>query len=202
MISCQAISSRRPVLIGFANSSTANPTIPAHQTNDLLVAAGFASSNTLATLPSGWTDWPPDAGAQTGNSVSLRLVYQVASAPGTTITWTDAGSARPVWVFRNATRSVNRFVNASAGTTCAWPTLTLTGPSLICTLAYKASAQTAIDVVTPPELVWTPRVTKNTSVAALVLDSVDWQATFAPASRTFDTSSGASELLAFAIRTS
>lgn len=191
-----------PVLVGFSNNSSGNPTLPTGVVaGDLLIAVG-ASTTALPGTPTDWTDWAPDAGTQTGTGAHARLVYKTA-AGGDTISWTGAGNARPMWAFRNAARGVNSFVYAATGTaSCAWPTLTLAEPSIVCVYSIKGGAQTDISVTEPDGGPWlaTPnRVTKNTSAAALIRTTAGTRSSFAPSAETFDSGTGGHVLIAFSV---
>lgn len=188
-----------PVLVGFANSNSGNPSIPEHQAGDLIVAIGYTTGLTLPDLPSGFSDWAPDAGSQSGNNVSVRLCYQIASGPGTTIAWTGAQASRSVWVFRNAQIDLNAFVNSAADADCEWPTLALSTDSLVGLYAAKASTQTDISVIQPAGA-WNERVGRDATTACYVADSAALLTTFAPAATTFDNAAGTHQLVAFSVK--
>lgn len=192
-----------PFLVGFANVNTGEPTIPDGAVGDIIIAA-CSNATALQAVPSGYTDWAPDAGTQSGTGMHLRLVYKVAESVTETITWGASGT-KPVWRWRNAARGVNSFVYAATGeASCAWPTLTLADPSRVCVTANKGSAQTNIGVVEPAGVTWISSpssyvVTKNTSAAALVRTSAGILETFAPSAGTFDSGTGGHVLCAYSM---
>jgi hypothetical protein len=130
------------MLVGYAGSSSGNPTVPTHIAGDLLVVA--ASANASATLPTAtnFTLW--GAGAS-GNTCALAFLTQVAPAAGTTISLTGASGTRSVWVFRNAELGAVAYNNAASSTVMTWPALEGEEPiSFVCGYIMSRAAQTNI----------------------------------------------------------
>lgn len=191
-----AYRSGAPILIGFSNNSSGNPTPPAHQAGDLLIAAATTGNGTAAAVPSGWTDW-----GSLSTNISIRVVYCVAAGSGTTISWTGGVSGRPCWVFRNALRDdLQMLTAATLVAPCAWPDLTIASQAYVGVMAWKEGAQSNIAVVAPAGITWTNRLTKNTATAAWMADSTSLLTSFTPADGTFDNSTGRHCIAAFSIK--
>lgn len=107
--------------IGYAGNTGTSVTIPTHQVGDwLLVFAYNDSSNTVPTLPSGWTSII-GSGA---NNNAVRLAFKVATATNDSSgTWTNAYSVE-CQVYRDATIGASA-VGGGTTTTLQFPALTL-----------------------------------------------------------------------------
>ena len=134
---------RALTLVGYAGSSSGNPTLPEHQAGDLIVVA--ASANTSATLPTA-TDYTLLGEGASGNSCALAFLTRTAPGPGTTVSLTGASGTRSVWIFRNAQVSDQAYVNLPTGTTMTWPALSNMGgaDSFVCGYIMSRAAQTNI----------------------------------------------------------
>ena len=109
--------------IGQATGTT-SATLPAHVAGDLIVAFAFRDgSNTVPTLPAGWTDHA-NSGA---NTCSARVAYKyAASSSETSGTWTSATSVIfAVYRSTNAILLGAVAVGGAASTTVNYPALTL-----------------------------------------------------------------------------
>lgn len=108
-----------------ANSAIANSVaIPTHETGDLLmVVARRASSATPPSLPDG--SWTTIQEGATGSSVSVRVGYKFAAAPGELSgTWTNA-SVVGVGVWRGVD-SIGDSAKIESNSVLQFPALTLT----------------------------------------------------------------------------
>jgi hypothetical protein len=108
------------MLVGYAGSSTTNPTLPAHIAGDLIVVAATTTASTSLPTAEGYTLW--GAGAS-GNNCAMAFLTQVAAGSGTALTITGATGTRSAWVFRNAELGAVAYNNAATSTVMTWPAL-------------------------------------------------------------------------------
>ncbi|MEI7718880.1 MAG: prepilin-type N-terminal cleavage/methylation domain-containing protein [archaeon] len=128
-----------------ANGTTV--TIPAHNVGDLLVVFAYrSSSNSLPTVPSGWTT----INTSGSSSNSSSLAYRIATGSDSGSGWSNATQVI-VQVYRGVSASpigVNGFQHANS-TTVTYPALSLSvtdGTSWVIGFAGDANNSTPIEI--------------------------------------------------------
>lgn len=194
--------SSTPTLVGFANSSTGNPTMPAHVAGDLIVAIASNNTTTLPTAVDGggggtWLTWD----STTGNNCAIVIAYMIATGTAHTVAWTNAISSRPVWVFRTAQRDV-KFVGVAPGSTLvSFPTLSGTALGIYVYYLMTRNSQINISAQVAFGGSYTERVARNTIPAAWVGDTnTNLLNSSSPGNKTLDTSSSGHAIAAFAVK--
>lgn len=113
-----------PFVIGFAQSKSTSPTMPAHQAGDLIIGAR-SRVGSAASTPSdeNWTTWATYTGTATAVSIQWKIAASSSEGWGT---WSQTGGRRLVWVFRNAALghiAGDALDTGEATTTLTWPPL-------------------------------------------------------------------------------
>lgn len=139
-----------PFIVGFSQSKTADPTMPAHRAGDLIVGARTrVGSGTSVPSDENWTQWAVYSGTANTVSVQWKIAADASEGWGT---WSQVGGRRMVWVFRNAKIGhINgAALNTAADTTTlAWPPLNggsnfTDGASIVCGHFLTTAAQASV----------------------------------------------------------
>jgi hypothetical protein len=197
-----------PSLVGGAGNGTGNPTLPAHQANDLIIDVTSSGSSTTPPAPTAASAFESEAilwdnQSHGTNSAAISAYYRVASASGRTTNWTGANGQRYSWVFRNA--AIDQIaITEGTGTTLDFPELvgmaanSLVGVYVMARVAQTNTAAVAVGLLAGG---FTQRVNKLTSSAAWVGDTnVTHLSSFNPANQTFDTGTNGWFALAFSVK--